>query len=367
MADGHRGSVAIVNAYKAYTGSSSVARSYYDGLQKQGFLVNWYQCVSSRDRDSYDHFGVAIDGYATFRDDLNLVLNSLLVFPRKVGRLKERLVILTDPVLLGAAPHLSNSVVIVHDLREFLETRRSWAAEAYFRWLFRRLNRVHHVICVSAATRAELLRFYRPEVPVDVVHSCSRVLGQPAEHAELSLARMAAEQTVRLLCIAADRPYKNVALFYRLAKLLETPRRGWSFRFRLISRTGPESTREIARQGASNLEVTPGVHDLASAYRWADVLVHPSLVEGFGLPPVEAMQFGIPIIASDVPCLREIVGAGGTLVDPRDTDRWVATIIETTNPEVYMERARSSADRGKRFTPAAFEERLRDWIQFRHP
>jgi glycosyltransferase involved in cell wall biosynthesis len=367
MVDGQAADVAIVNAYKAYTGSSSVARSYYNGLGKQGLPVRWYQCISSRDGSAYDPGGTPIDGSALFRDDLNLVLNSIFVFPRKIGRLKERLVFLTDPVLLGAAPRLGNSVLIVHDLRELLPYRRSWAAHQYFRWLFRRLRHVRHVICDSDYTRAELHRFYPTDVPVDVIRPCSGLVGRPTEHVEQSLARFSADRTLHLLCISADRPYKNIQLFYRLAKLLSTPRDGWTFRFRLISQTRPESAREIERLAASNLEVIPAVPDLPGAYDWADVLIHPSLMEGFGLPPVEAMQFGIPIVAADVPCLREIVETGGTLLDPGNPELWVSAILGMRDPQTYREQSRSSADRGREFTPDAFETRLQEWMRSRQP
>jgi glycosyltransferase involved in cell wall biosynthesis len=365
MTNDSPGSVAVVNAFKAHTGSSSVARSYYDALRTQNLEVNWYQCRSSRDEFAYDQMGVPIDGYKIFRDDLNLVVNSLFVFPRKVGRLKEDLTILTDPVLLGAAPRLSSSTVIVHDLREFVSQRRSWAAGAYFRWLFRRLDDARHVICDSEATRTELLRFHRTEVSVDVIHPCSRVRGDPAAHVERTLARSAQARSLNMLYIAADRPYKNVASFCRLAKLLETPREGWNFHFRLISRVGPASAQEIGRLHASNLEVIPALSDVGSAYDWADVLVHPALVEGFGLPPVEAMQFGIPIIASDVPCLREVIDGGGVLLDPSDPEQWMKSLTDLTDPAVYLKRADASMERGKEFTPAAFGERLRSWIQSR--
>ncbi|MGC2289994.1 MAG: glycosyltransferase [Thermoplasmata archaeon] len=365
MANGRPGSIAVVNAFKAHTGSSSVARSYFDALRRQDLPTNWYQCVSSRDAGSYDNLGVIIDGYKIFRDDLNLVLNSVLVFPRKIARLKESVTILTDPVLLGAAPRLNESIVVVHDLRELVTHRRSLAAGAYFRWLFRRLNAIQHVICDSEATRAELLRFYRPAVPVDVIHPPSRLAGRPIEHIEQALTRIAKERTLRLLCIAADRPYKNIALFYRLAKLLETPRAGWTFRFRLISRIGSASSRTIKQLAASNLEVVPAVSDLASEYEQADVLIHPSLVEGFGLPPVEAMQFGIPIIGSDGACLREVVAGGGVLVAPQDMQRWISAVTQMTDPEIYSERARASASRGEQFTPVAFEGRLHAWMQRR--
>lgn len=60
--------------------------------------------------------------------------------------------------------------------------------------------------------------------------------------------------------------------------------------------------------------------DLPALYRAAVFLLYPSLAEGFGLPVAEAMACGTPVIASDIPVLREVAGDAALLVDPRDTD-----------------------------------------------
>jgi glycosyltransferase involved in cell wall biosynthesis len=367
MRDQGTTSFAVVNAYKAYTGSSSVARSYYDVLSKGSVPVHWYQCVSSKDADSYEHLGSPIEGWRSFRDDYNLVLNSLLVFPRKIGRLKERVTFLTDPILLGAATHLTDSVVIIHDIRELSDYRRGVAAGWVYRWLFRGLKHVANIICDSETTKAELLRSYQPEVPVDVLYPCSRLVADPERHLASSLQRMNDQRTIHLLYISADRPYKNVGLFCDLAKRLEAPRDGWTFRFRLISQLSPELSRKVSQLGATNLEVIPSLSDLSSAYEWSDVLVHPSMLEGFGLPPVEAMQFGIPIVASIAPGLREIVDTGGILVSSDDKQQWVSAVTRLTDPSFYMKRAHASADRGRQFTPDAFVDRLKSWTRSRLP
>lgn len=59
---------------------------------------------------------------------------------------------------------------------------------------------------------------------------------------------------------------------------------------------------------------------LAELYRGALLLVQPSLVEGFGLPPIEAMACGIPVVASQAAALPEVVGDAGVFVDPLDVD-----------------------------------------------
>ena len=66
--------------------------------------------------------------------------------------------------------------------------------------------------------------------------------------------------------------------------------------------------------------------DLASLYGQAEALLFPSLYEGFGLPPVEAMRQGCPVIASDGGSLPEVVGNGGVVVPTDDPDRWTEAI-----------------------------------------
>jgi glycosyltransferase involved in cell wall biosynthesis len=66
---------------------------------------------------------------------------------------------------------------------------------------------------------------------------------------------------------------------------------------------------------------------LIPLYNAADVLVHPSLYEGFGLPPLEAMACGTPIVSSNRSSLPEVVGDAGILVEPTDV-RAIADAME---------------------------------------
>ncbi len=72
------------------------------------------------------------------------------------------------------------------------------------------------------------------------------------------------------------------------------------------------------------------VEELGDLYRGAELFVHPSLFEGFGLPPVEALGFGLPVIVSNRASLAEVTrGLAQLIDDPLDPEAWTATILES--------------------------------------
>ena len=60
--------------------------------------------------------------------------------------------------------------------------------------------------------------------------------------------------------------------------------------------------------------------DLPNFYRWSEAFIYPSLYEGFGLPVLEAMQFGAPVITSDRASIPEIIGNAGIMINPDSTE-----------------------------------------------
>jgi glycosyltransferase involved in cell wall biosynthesis len=85
--------------------------------------------------------------------------------------------------------------------------------------------------------------------------------------------------------------------------------------------------------------------DLVGLYRAADCFVYPSRYEGFGLPPLEAMACGTPVISSDRTSLPEVVGEAGLLVDPDDVDALERALAELLSSP---ERRAELAERGYR-------------------
>lgn len=90
--------------------------------------------------------------------------------------------------------------------------------------------------------------------------------------------------------------------------------------------------------------------DLPSIYGGAEIFIFPSFYEGFGLPPLEAMACGIPVIASNVSSLPEVVGDAGSLVDPKDIYGLTTAIKELlTDASVRYKMREKGLKRAKLF------------------
>ncbi len=130
-----------------------------------------------------------------------------------------------------------------------------------------------------------------------------------------------------VLSLCTIEPRKNIdhaiRCYVHLMEQRQTPdlqlvlagAKGWNYDHIFREIDGAEAFRD-------NIIVTGYVanEDLAALYSGAMAFVYPSLYEGFGLPPLEAMQCGTPVITSNTSSLPEVVGDAGIMLDPRDAD-----------------------------------------------
>ena len=230
------------------------------------------------------------------------------------------------PLLFGAAG--ARTVVTVHDVFAWSCPGHSTLIDTllYRHWLPRVLPRVDAVITVSQVSKADIVRHLH--VPTTKVHVVYRWLhaGLRRAHAdEIAAARSRhglPEDYV--LFVGSVEKRKNVHGLLQAYALLNA--RG---------NPPPLVVVGVQRMGTSGLSrmpqdlgLTEKVHfagyipdeDLPAIYSGADLSVFPSLYEGFGLPPLEAMACGTPVVCSDAGSLPEVVGDAAITVDPYDVE-----------------------------------------------
>lgn len=191
------------------------------------------------------------------------------------------------------------------------------------------IRRARHIICVSEATREDLMHYY-PQLDDSRVH----VIGEGGL-LDSSPADSETEQQTRaryglgqgyFLYVGRLHVRKNLLALVDAFAALPEDIRG-THPLVLVGRAmygGNEITDQIAALGISEQVILTG-HvpdaDLPALYRGASAFVYPSLFEGFGLPPLEAMSMGVPVITSDRHSLPEVVGDAGLCVDANGPDQ----------------------------------------------
>jgi glycosyltransferase involved in cell wall biosynthesis len=168
-----------------------------------------------------------------------------------------------------------------------------------------------------------------------------------------------------LLNVGLDWPHKNHELLLRVAAELGARGPDDSPVIVLVGhRRSTRLQRSIAAAGLADRVVDVGPVSramLAAFYRRAAALVFPSKHEGFGLPLVEAMHYGLPILASDRSCIPEIVDGAGELLPADDDVAWANAIERLLAESAYREDLASRSRRAaSRFTWQATWSRLDD-------
>ncbi len=197
------------------------------------------------------------------------------------------------------------------------------------------MRRANHVVTDSESSRRDILRIYG--LPPDKLTAIPLAAG-PEYH---PVPREEAQATVRerfglvdpfFLAVGVLQPRKNLPLLieaFALAlhraelphRLVFTGKKGWGCE---------DLGRQASRLGVSDrLVYTDYVADadLPYLYGACDAMAYPSLYEGFGLPPLEAMACGAPTLVSDAPAMPEVVGDGGWILPVIEPSAWADALI----------------------------------------
>ncbi len=197
-------------------------------------------------------------------------------------------------------------------------------------------HRAHAIVTFSEHSKRDIVRLFRvprDRVSVACLAASERFRPLPAEEIEAARTRLGLPECY-VLHVGTLEPRKNIATLVRAfgaalpelgeVKLLLVGRTGWRMDSlpALIVELGLED-RVVIRPDITG-------DDLPAVYGGALALAYPSLYEGFGLPPLEAMQCGVPVVASNVSSLPEVVGDAALTVDPSSVDELARGLVAVT-------------------------------------
>jgi glycosyltransferase involved in cell wall biosynthesis len=219
-------------------------------------------------------------------------------------------------------------------------------------------KRADHVIASSEYSRQDLIDTYRlpPEKVTAIPLAAPTFYGPVTDHTQLSSIRAKYDLPGDfILGVGSIQPRKNLARLIEaygiLAEKREMPplvlvgKKAW-----LSDET--LNAKELRRLG-DRVRFTGFVpdEDLPPLYSAAKLFVYPSFFEGFGLPPLEAMQCGTPVITGDRTSLPEVVGDAGVLVDPFDVPALANTIEDLLGDDLRRQRlSQKGLERAAQFT-----------------
>ena len=281
-----------------------------------------------------------------------------LFIARQINRLSPD-VVFTPMQVIGRAGREYGLIVTVHDLI-YYEHRRP---PGFLPWPVRLLWRLYHtmwwpqrillntadaVASVSLTTAAAIEKHHLTRRPVQLVGNAAPeglnprpVTGIPEKS---------------LVYMGSFMPYKNVETLIQAMKDLP------EYTLHLLSRCDPRRKRALQQLVPPQAKVVfhNGVSDTEyhEHLRRASALVTLSRAEGFGVPLVEAMAIGTPIVASNIEIFQEISGEAAILVDPDDADSFVKAVVSLEDPDRRRSLHAAAMEQSRKYSWTRSAEQL---------
>jgi glycosyltransferase involved in cell wall biosynthesis len=263
-------------------------------------------------------------------------------------------------------------VVTIHDcihLRfpQYLPNSFAYAYARSSLWVA--THRASRVLTVSEASKRDILRYFRvPESKIDVIYNAiDERLGEPLSNEEIGRVRERYQLNDPFVLYAGNiKPHKNLE---RLIEAFHMLRRNGFEHVKLLIIGDEISQYATLRRAVHRHKLHKHVRffgfvpdkTLAALYRLASVFVFPSLYEGFGLPPLEAMASGTPVVTSNVSSLPEVVGDAALLIDPYESADIANAIRRVlTEPALAADLRQRGLARVKDFSWERSVARVRD-------
>ncbi len=274
---------------------------------------------------------------------------------------KLRLDVLHSPDFIPPLRHIgARRVITVHDLAflryPHLLTRSS---ARYYGQIDRAVRQADHIIAVSHSTEQDLINLLGvPENKITVIYEAADEVFRPLpkEESAAEVRRRYNLPADYILFVGTIEPRKNLNTLLLAYHALRTQYRldpplvfagehGW------LAEEVYSLVDELGLQDHCYFLGRVSTTELVYLYNAARLLAHPALYEGFGLPPLEAMACGIPVVVSNVSSLPEVVGNAALLVDPTDVEAWTVALHRLlTDDTLWKELQEKGFERARQFS-----------------
>lgn len=318
------------------TGNETWTRNMVAGLMRQAAADELEIVASPSGQQDLTDMGLVATYLVSDRSSRRLLID----LPRVIRRARARAVLCQYTAPLSRVP----TVLAIHDL-SFEDPRSSAWLPRLTRARMRlsvgtSCRRAASILVLSEWGRQDLLRCY--DIAPDRVRVVSAAV-DPDLQRLLTSARTPGRQhgRFRVLAVGNVLPRKNLGVLSAAVDRLVAA--GVDAELRIVGQvpaTGAAVARQMSDLLGDRLTMTGYVSmtELADEYVRADTLAFPSLYEGFGIPIVEAMTAGLPVVASTATCLPEIVRDAGLLAHPDDLETWTAHLTNLASDPALREK-----------------------------
>ncbi|MDQ6632719.1 MAG: glycosyltransferase family 4 protein [Verrucomicrobiota bacterium] len=244
-------------------------------------------------------------------------------------------------------------VATIHDLAPFhVPKKYDWKRMLYGKIIVKQLaKRQDEIIAVSRNTAEDIIHFFGvlPE-KITVIHNGldhARFFPGSRDEAKKWIARHQINAPFFLYVARLEHPGKNhVRLIQAFNDFKAETKSDW----KLVLGGSDWSGSEIIHAKIQQSNFSHDIHslgfvsndDLPMLYRAADIFIYPSLYEGFGMPPLEAMACGCPVISSPRGSLGEVVGTAAQIIDPENISQLKTEMTRLANDPAAREKLREA-------------------------
>ena len=260
-------------------------------------------------------------------------------------------------------PTLNKNIVLtIHDLAfiRFPEFNFDWFIKKYTGEVKKNAQISKKIIADSKNTKNDIVRFFKIDpAKIEVVYLAADNLFKKLleKEKDISVLKKYKIDKKYILSVGTIEPRKNFITLIEAFNLIKHNINNFDYKLVIAGQTGwkSEATYEEREKSPYKKDIlfigrVPD-QDLVQIYNQAELFVYPSLFEGFGLPPLEAMSCGLPVIASSTSSLKEVVGDAGILISPGDNIELQKQILYILkNKEIKEELKEKSLFRAKKFS-----------------